>query len=115
MSNFQLSNLHLAEPIDQRTAARYAICVSVELIFEDGRRARALTRDISASGIFILVAKDLELGNFLRFLVTFPREITTSSRLFALCDGAVVRRESATDCEGVAVKIQKYQFLNSVA
>jgi len=115
MSNFQLSNFHLAEPIDQRTASRYAMGVPVELLFDDGGRARAFTRDISASGIFVLVDRNLQLGNCLRFLITFPREITTSSRLFALCDGVVVRREPAEDSEGLAIKIQKYQFLSSVA
>jgi hypothetical protein len=89
--------------------------VPVELFFENGDRLQVFTRDVSASGILVSVAKDLKLRGFIRFLMTFPKEITTSCKLLALCDGAVVRREpldTETE-EGLAIKIEKYHFLRS--
>jgi hypothetical protein len=94
--------------------------IPVEIIFDDGVRMRVLTRDVSASGIFIFIDRELGLEDTLRFLITFPEEITTSCRLFALCDGAIVRKEPVEESVGgsligVAVKIQRYQFLSSVS
>lgn len=104
-----------ADAHDHRLASRYAMHVPVELLFENGDRLRVFTRDLSASGIFVSVDKNLELSGFIRFLLTFPKEITTSCRLLALCDGAVVRREpaDADAAEGLAIKIEKYHFLRS--
>jgi hypothetical protein len=89
--------------------------VAVELLLEAGVRIRAVTRDISASGIFVVVDKNVEVDPYLRFLITFPEQITTSCKLFALCDGVVVRRETSKGSQGLAIQIQKYQFLNSVS
>jgi len=86
--------------------------IPVDLLFEDGARMRVVTRDVSASGVFLFVSGHTRLHDSLRFLITFPREITTSCELCALCDGVVVRRETAPDSQGLAVRIQRYQFLN---
>jgi hypothetical protein len=101
--------------IDHRIASRYAMQVPVELLFDDGGRLRVLTNNVSASGLFVSVATNLQLNNYLRFLIMFPREITTSCKLLALCDGVVVRREPTGGSEGLAIKIERYQFLSSQA
>lgn len=100
---------------DHRLASRYAMRVPVELLFENGDRVRVFTHNVSASGLFVSVDKDLGLKGLIRFLVTFPKEITTCCRLLALCDGAVVRREpmEVEAEEGLAIKIEKYHFLRS--
>jgi hypothetical protein len=87
----------------------------VDLLFDDGVRVRVQTRDISASGVFVQVDQNSRVDDYLRFLVTFPKEITTSCRLLALCDGVVVRREPTDDTEGLAIRIQRYQFLSSMS
>lgn len=101
-------------PIDHRTASRYALEVPVEVLLDNGSRLRVNTRDISASGIFVSVASSIRLGDYVRFLITFPREITTACKLLALCDGVVVRREPKETLEGLAIKIERYHFLSSV-
>ncbi len=111
MSNLQPSY----NGLDRRIASRYAIQVSVELLFDNGGALRMLTRDVSASGIFISVNKSLQLNDHLRFLITFPEEITTSCKLLTLCDGAIVRREPTEGSEGLAIKITRYHFLCSRA
>jgi len=115
MARFQPIHYDSADLVDHRLASRYSMQVPVELFFENGDRLRVFTRDVSASGIFVSVDKALRLKGFIRFLMTFPREITTSCKLLALCDGAVVRREpmdTETE-EGLAIKIEKYHFLRS--
>jgi hypothetical protein len=115
MSTPQRRDHNTEDATDHRLASRYPMQVPVELLFENGDRLRVFTRDLSASGIFVSVAKEVELSGFIRFLLTFPKEITTSCRLLALCDGAVVRREpvDADAAEGLAIKIEKYHFLRS--
>jgi hypothetical protein len=99
---------------EKRIASRYAIPVPVTFLLQNGDRVRLFTQDVSAGGLFVRVDKSLRLDNDLRFLITFPREITTSCKLVALCNGVVTRREATEDSEGLAIKIQRYQFLNSV-
>lgn len=103
-----------SESIDQRLASRYAIPVPVVFLLNNGGRLRVVTRDASAGGIFVRVHKGLRLDNHLRFLIEFPKEITTSCKLLALCDGAVVRRELAEGSEGLAIKIERCQFLSEI-
>ncbi len=115
MSRFLTIDCNSKDLVDNRLASRCSMQVPVELFFENGDRLRVFTRDLSASGIFIGVEKELKLRGFIRFLMTFPKEITTSCKLLALCDGTVVRREPMdTEAEeGLAIKIEKYHFLRS--
>jgi PilZ domain len=99
--------------VEHRTASRFAMQIPVELLFDDGGKVSVVTRDVSASGVFLEVDRDLQLKNRLRFLITFPKEITTSCRIVTLCDGAVVRKESDGNREGLAIKIERYEFLGS--
>ncbi len=87
--------------------------IPVELLLDDGGKVSVVTRNVSASGVLLEVDRDLELKNRLRFLITFPKEITTSCRIVTLCDGSVVRKEPAGNSEGVAIKIERYEFLGS--
>jgi len=114
MPKIQPRNDDTMLPIDHRTAQRYAMKVPVEVLLDNGAQLRVLTRDISATGVFVSVASSIRLGSYLRFLITFPREITTSSKLLALCDGLVVRRELDDTLEGLAIRIERYHFLRSV-
>jgi len=114
MPKIQQSNHDSVLPIDHRVASRYAMQVPVDVLFDNGNRLRVLTRDISASGIFVSVASSIRLEEYIRFLITFPREITMSCKLLALCDGVVTRREPKDALEGLAIKIEKYHFLSSV-
>jgi len=112
MFDFGIGDRHPRRAVESRQAPRYPMRLPVELLFDDGARLRVLTRDISASGLFIMVERNAELHDSVRFLITFPREITTSCELYTLCDGVVVRREPLEDSDGVAIRIRRYQFLS---
>lgn len=99
--------------LDRRVAPRCSLQLPVEFLLSNGGRLRVLTRNVSASGLFVHAAANLRLGNYLHFLIVFPREITTSCSLLALCEGTVVRRGPTEDSEGLAIRIDRYQFLSS--
>lgn len=103
----------MADTIDRRQSSRYSIPTTVEFLFDSGERLRRSTRDVSASGFFVYVQEKPEIQDNVRFLIIFPEVITTSHKLLALCDGLIVRRECADNMLGLAIKIQKYSFLNS--
>jgi hypothetical protein len=102
-----------ADTIDRRHSSRYSTPTTVEFLFDSGERLRRSTRDVSASGFFVYVQEKHLIQDNVRFLIIFPEVITTSHKLLALCDGVVVRREAGDQLLGLAVKIQKYNFLNS--
>lgn len=98
---------------ERRQAPRFSLPVAVDFFFENEGRLQVQTRDISASGIFVEVKPNLLMPNHLRFLLTFPREITSSCKLLSFCEGVVVRRESGPDLLGLAIKVERYQFLRT--
>ncbi len=99
--------------VDHRTASRYEMQIPVEILFEDGGKLSVITQNVSASGVFLKVAREHVIKDRLRFLITFPKEITTSCKIHALCDGTIMRREVEGDLEGMAIKIERYEFLGS--
>ena len=103
------------DSIDRRRSSRYSIPTTVEFLFSSGERMRRSTRDVSASGFFAYVQDQPEIQDNVKFLIVFPEVITTARKLLAFCEGVVIRREAADQAQGLAVKIQKYKFLNSAA
>jgi len=115
MWNHQSEPDSSANTVDRRRSSRYSIPTTVEFLFDSGERLRHSTRDVSASGFYVYVQRTHEIQDNVRFLIIFPEVITTSHKLLALCDGVVVRREPGDQMIGLAVKIQKYNFLNSAS
>jgi c-di-GMP-binding flagellar brake protein YcgR len=113
MWNYQPELDFPAATIDRRQSSRYSIPTTVEFLFDSGERLRRSTRDVSASGFFVYLQDREQIQDNVRFLIIFPEVITTSHKLLALCDGVVVRREPSDQMTGVAIRIQKYNFLNS--
>lgn len=98
---------------DRRHTARYSTELPVQLLFGGEMHARGVTRDVSASGIFVLVKRKLENYKSLHFLITFPEEVTMSCRLLAFCNGTIVRQEQMGEDVGLAIKIERFQFLHA--
>src|SRR5688572_13041214 len=77
---------------------RMSAAIPVEL--EGG--ASALTRDISASGIYFVTDADLSEGSAIRFSVEFD---SPSGKMFLECNGEVVRIERGGGKLGVGARI----------
>lgn len=76
------------------------------------RRLEGVTRDVSSRGAFIHMHSDAMEGAAIEFMMTLPTEITLAEPIHVLCTGRVVRVELSSDKPGVAIAIEKYDFVS---
>lgn len=74
----------------------------------------AVTRDVSAGGVYFYLDFELASGSTVEFVVTFPPEITLVKSLRVRCTGRVIRIDKPVPQGiGVAAEIQRYEFLST--
>lgn len=73
--------------------------------------ASAETRDISFRGLYFTVDKACKAGSSLEFVLTLPREITMAGDVQIRCVGEVIRVDEQAGRNGIAARIDKYDFL----
>ena len=72
------------------------------------------TRDLSARGVYFFIERDALFDRTVEFTVIFPKEVTGHSSLMVRCVGSVLRVEAGDRGKiGVAVQIQRYEFLKT--
>jgi hypothetical protein len=80
-------------PIDRRTGERYLACFPASVIRPDGEQRPSLIRDISNSGVLLLVyTTRLEVGDQIKLLLYISEDATQ----FREVRGKVVRVEKRT-------------------
>lgn len=99
---------------NRRQTERFFMELPVQLLLEGGMQSNGTTRDVSASGIYVRVKRRFDVRSNMDFLITFPKEVTMSCGLFAFCNGTVVRREDSGDMDGLAIRIDRFQFLRAI-
>jgi hypothetical protein len=77
------------------------------------REIRTESRDVSSRGVFFSFPGELEPGASLELVMTLPDEITLAGPVRVRCVGHVVRVDTSRGETGVAVKIDRYEFLRS--
>jgi hypothetical protein len=77
------------------------------------REVRTESRDVSSRGVFFSFPGELETGASLEIVMTLPDEITLAGPVRVRCVGHVVRADVEHSKTGVAVKIDRYEFLRS--
>lgn len=76
----------------------------------------AVTRDVSAGGVYFYLEPDVVSGSTIEFVVTFPPEITLVKSLKVRCTGKIIRMDRPTPQGiGIAAEIQRYEFLTTAA
>lgn len=101
---------------NKRTHSRYPMSIPTELIPNDllahPMPIQGRTRDISASGAFFWVKDVIQVGEKIKFFLTFDLQPEPSTKpLKVQFWGSVVRVEQTIDRDhGVAVAIQRYKF-----
>lgn len=96
---------------ERRSAPRYCVALPVTVKSPDGSfdHQDALTRDVSANGIFFFMTARPAEGELIEFTVTLPPEVTLTDTLRAVCKGRVVRvEEHAPGDIGVGATIEGY-------
>lgn len=99
---------------DKRRARRFELQLPVTVVSvgEESNQQTLRTKDISSNGMFIELDQKVDIGTRIEMIVDLPQEITQAGVVRLSCLGRVVRVDQAKPSRtGVAVKIERYQFM----
>ena len=98
---------------EKRTTRRFALELPITVKFsqDGGAEISGRTRDVSSRGAFIYADSEISDGTAIEFVMTLPPEITSAESIRVRCTGKVVRIDKAGREQGVAVAIEKYDFV----
>lgn len=98
---------------EKRAARRFSVDLPIAVKFLDNGTYEVTghTRDVSSHGVFIYLNSDISEGMGIEFVLTLPSEITLADPIRVRCKGRVVRVDKSGREQGVAVAIEKYDFV----
>ena len=98
---------------EKRGTRRFALHLPISVTFLDNGtyEVTGRTRDVSSRGVFFYVNSDIQEGAAIEFVMTLPTEITLTEPIRVRCSGKVVRVDKTGTEQGVAVAIDKYDFV----
>jgi hypothetical protein len=103
----------MAQPqTEKRSTRRFSLELPVTVVESELSVATAQTRDVSSRGVYIYLDSEIAQGVPLEFVMTLPTEITLSDPIRVRCSGRVLRVEKNGDRQGVAVSIERYDFMS---
>lgn len=101
--------------IEQRKHRRYNLPFPVLVRSKDRGEPPIETssKDISASGIFLVLSEEFALGTELEMEVTLPAELTGGKSVQLRCRGKIIRMEhmNSEGKIGVGASITRYEFI----
>jgi hypothetical protein len=99
---------------EKRSIRRFPLDLPISLKFLDnGRRELAArARDVSSRGVFMFLDTEIKSGALIEFVMILPPEITLSDPIRVRCTGRVLRVDKSDQEQGVAVAIDKYDFVS---
>jgi len=102
---------------ERRTSRRFTISLPVRVRRKGSRSGEllTLTRDVSFRGLYFLAEAPFEKGTEIEFVLTLPKEVTPSGEVNIRCFGQVIRVETHNGRHGIAARIDRYEFLPTVA
>lgn len=96
-----------------RNAVRFPLKLQAWIAGKGGAQ-EAETRDISANGVLLNVAAEMQVGSAIEFSVTLPAAVLGSERaVMVQCVGRVMRCQRAGERRSVAAVIDEYRFERS--
>jgi hypothetical protein len=97
---------------EARSLSRFTLSLPIWLSSESTNEPDALTRDISADGVFFYTHSTLTLGADLQFVTRIPIKSVAFQQMRVRYGGRVVRIERVHEgILGIAVKIDRHEFL----
>lgn len=99
---------------EKRSTRRFSLELPISVKFvNNGRRELAgRTRDVSSRGVFMYLDTGISEGAPIEFVMTLPTEVTLAAPIRVRCTGKVLRVTRAEQEQGVAVAIDKYDFVS---
>jgi PilZ domain len=100
--------------VERRRAQRYSASLPIRTPNAGRGKVFGVTRDVSSGGLFFYTEMEKwQTGSSIEFVFQFPAQIALHGES-ALCRGTVVRAETAESVLGIAVRIDRISFLDSV-
>jgi len=99
---------------ERRAARRFVMSLPLKVRFVAGDAAveePGETRDISFRGLYFLVSAAIEKGSSIEFMLTLPQQITRAGDVHIRCYARVLRVEAQGERQGIAARIDRYEFL----
>ena len=100
--------------MERRASRRFTMSLPVHVRHEgpaERVELRAVTRDVSFRGLYILADSNFPAAASIEFILTLPREITMAGDVHIRCFAQVVRVEEHESTRGVAARIERFEFL----
>lgn len=108
----------MADPTERRSSRRFTMVLPLALRLNESsgpREKQGETRDVSFRGLYFWTDQELEPGSSIEFVLTLPKEITQTHDVRIHCFGRVMRVEPNQKTQGVAARIERYEFLPTPA
>jgi hypothetical protein len=103
----------MAQPqSEKRSTRRFFLELPIKLVNQEHGVKTVQTRDVSSRGVYVYLDSEIAEGVPLEFVMTLPTEITLSDPIRVLCSGRVLRVEKVAERQGVAVSIDRYDFMS---
>lgn len=98
---------------EKRNTRRFSLDLPISVKFLDNgkREVPGRTRDVSSRGVFMYLDTSIAEGAPIEFVMTLPPEITLAESIRVRCTGKILRVDQAAEQQGVAVAIEKYDFM----
>jgi hypothetical protein len=99
---------------EKRSTRRFSLELPITIKYANNAATElvAQTRDVSSRGVFMYLNSEFAEGATIEFVMTLPREITLAEPIRVRCTGRVLRLENRERRQGVAVSIEKYDFVS---
>jgi len=104
---------------ERRTARRFSMALPMKVRFDSGAQTfveqTGETRDVSFRGLYFLSPAPLQADSSIEFVLTLPQQITLAGDVHIRCYARVLRVDSVAGRQGVAARIERYEFLPASA
>jgi hypothetical protein len=99
---------------EKRSTRRFSLDlpISVKFLNNGSRELAGRTRDVSSRGVFMYLDTEITPGAPIEFVMSLPTEITLADPIRVRCTGKILRVDKSADAQGVAVAIEKYDFVS---
>lgn len=99
---------------DRRRAQRFPLTLPLEVKWQEPAgeaRQPANIRDISATGVYFLLDRELDPASKVEFFVRLNIEGAPAGGILLHCVGSIVRVERQDGDVGIAASIDRYRFV----
>ncbi|HSB14394.1 MAG TPA: PilZ domain-containing protein [Bryobacteraceae bacterium] len=104
--------------IEQRKTKRFELKLPLEVVRKSFQpvSSAGMTKNLSAGGVLFAASIDVEIGDPIEYVITFPTHSINGGSVNLRCLGKVVRVETPTHSEEsgeavVAATLERYEFV----